>query len=85
MDLVLAALAVYTVVRLLKLPIQAPPWVWMLVTVVVSAVVVLIPYNSGEKWYTSLAVTGAVYFLQHLEDYLIVKSDEALVAMRRRR
>ena len=79
------ALAVFTVVRLLHFVIDAPEWVWQLGIIAASAAIVLFPWQEGEHWYMVLAVPGIVCFLQLLENLLIVKSDEALSTIQRRR
>jgi len=80
--LVFGALAVYTVVKLARLVLAAPEWLWMLIAVAL-AIVVTLPFDEGE-WWEFLAVAGMVEFLNLIENLLIVKADEALGRIQRR-
>ena len=75
MDYLFMALAVFTVVRFVQLLVDGPAWLWQLVTVALSALVI-IPWD--VEWYAFLAIAGVVSFLQMLENLLIAKADEAL-------
>lgn len=85
MNYVIVALAVFWLVRLLQTWVDAPSWLWQLVTPAAAALV-LLPWSGGwEHWYSPLAVGGLVAFLQMGENLLIAKADESVSAIMRRR
>lgn len=83
MNLVLMALAVFWVVRIAQVWVEAPRWMWMLVTLALSVVAEL-PWD-GYSWYTPASIAAIVAFLQMGENFLIAKTDEALTSIIRRR
>lgn len=83
MNLVLMALAVFWLVRLVQVWVDAPRWVWMLVVLALSTVAEL-PWD-GYGWYTPASISAMVAFLQMGENFLIAKTDEALTSIIRRR
>lgn len=81
MEYLILALAVFWIVNLIQRVVETYEWVWPLVTCAVSTVA-LVPWNqSWLTWYTPFALAGLVMVLQTLENYLIVRSDEALTAV----
>jgi hypothetical protein len=60
-------------------------WIRFVITPIVAALT-LIPWNQGWiHWYSPFAIAAFVYFLQRLEDLLMVKADEALIAVMKAR
>jgi hypothetical protein len=83
MDYVLMALGVFWIVRLLQTWVDAPAWLWGIIQLALS-VIVMLPWDN-YKWFAPLGVAGIVAFLQMAENLLIAKSDEALSTIMRRR
>lgn len=84
-QLLIAALAGFWIIKLIRTWVDAPFWVWVLAQVMVG-VLALLPWQSHHVGWTSpLAVAGIISFLQHTENFLITKADEALAAVMRRR
>lgn len=83
MNLVLMALAVFWLVRLVQVWVDAPRWAWMLVVLALSTVAEL-PWD-GYSWYAPASISAMVAFLQMGENFLIAKTDEALTSIIRRR
>lgn len=85
MAYLLVALALFWLIRFLQNWVDAPGWVWQLVQPIL-AMLALIPWNQDWlRWYTPLAISAIVTFLQFAENLLIAKADEALTAIMRRR
>lgn len=86
MPFVLAALAVFWVIKVLRQWIDAPSWLWVLVQNPLSAAA-LIPWMDGNlKWVVaSASVSGIVTLVQHTENLFIAKADEAIASVMRRR
>lgn len=86
MDYIVAALAIFTVITLIKFQVDAPEWFWLLVALGVSLGIVLPTWDRlGWEWWSPLAITGMVSFLQRLDDLLLLKRDETLMSVSRRK
>jgi hypothetical protein len=85
MEYLFIALAVFTIVRIVQVWVDAPAWFWSLAQLV-GCVLATIPWSQEwMRWYSPFAIAGIITFLQMLENLLIAKSDEALSAIMRRR
>ena len=83
MQFVFMALAVFWVIRLIQVWVDAPRWLWMLAQLLAGSLVML-PWD-GYGWYTPASIAAIVAFLQMVENFLIAKTDEALTSIIRRR
>jgi hypothetical protein len=84
MDVLLMALGVYWVLKTAKLLLAAPDWVWVITTLIVSIAAVPL-WGRWPAWYLALPVAAGAGLVQAVDDLLLVKADEAIVAIRRRR
>lgn len=81
----IVALAVLWIVKTVKLWVDAPAWVWQCALPVV-ALLVLLPWDSEQwEWYSPVAIAGIVSVLQGMENYLLVRTDEGIFNITRRR
>jgi hypothetical protein len=84
MEFLLIAFGAYWVTRVIRLPIEAPEWVWDLFTLIPS-IAGLALTGSINYWYSAPALAGMAVLLQRVEDLLMTRADEARVAAMRRR
>lgn len=82
MTYLLLGLGTYFLVGLFQYAVTMPPWAWRLTTLAVSAAFVVA--SVPDRWYLCPAVSGIAVLAQHVEDLLLVKTDETRVGIVRR-
>lgn len=83
-EYLLLALAIFPVLRLVRMWVDAPEWFWQGAVLLLSVAGVLLT-DSDWEWYSPLSIAGIVAFLQLAENLLIARADESLNSIIRRR
>jgi hypothetical protein len=84
-DCIVAALAIFTIITVVKFQVDAPEWFWMIISLGVALGIVIPTWDEyGWAWWSPLAIAGIVLFLQRLDDLLLLKRDETLMTVSRR-
>lgn len=82
---IIVALAVFWFVKMLKLWIDAPTWLWQSLTPLL-AFLLMLPWSDPQwEWYSPFAVAGIVSLMQLVEDLISIKTDEGILHITTRR
>ena len=77
-------LAVFFVVTTLQTVLEIPAWAWSLATLVLAFATIGL-WGDYQQWYVAFAVAGISTLILRVEALLIVKADETVANLRRRR
>ena len=77
-------LAVFFIVTSLQMVIEAPSWAWSIGSLLAGLAAVGL-WGDIKQWYVAFAVAGISTLILRVEALLIVKADEMVANLRRRR